>query len=99
MPPRPDYAALTRGQIAVFDRLNAGETGLPVVQRIVRLAEEVLRGLGAGFVEYSSGHGRVVAASGAYAPAVGRRVDGDALDEVFGDPQRVLGARCRAGET
>ncbi|MEU4242995.1 HAMP domain-containing sensor histidine kinase [Actinoplanes sp. NPDC026619] len=99
MPLRPDYAALTRGQIAVFERLNAGETGLPVVQRIVRLAEEVLRGLGAGFVEYSAGHGRVVAASGAYAPAVGRRVDGDALNEVFGDPQRVLGARCKAGET
>jgi signal transduction histidine kinase len=99
MPQRPDYAALTRGQIAVLDRLNAGETGLPVVQRMVRLAEEVLGGLGAGFIEYSTGHGRVVAASGAYAPAVGRRVEPlDRLDEVFGDPSRVLSVRCKAGD-
>ncbi|GIM94455.1 sensor histidine kinase [Paractinoplanes toevensis] len=102
MPDRPDYTALTRGQIAVLDRLNAGETGLPVVQRIVRLAEEVLGGLGAGFVEYSPGHGRVVAASGTCVPAVGRRVaptSVDALNHVFGDPSRVLGVRCQAGDT
>jgi signal transduction histidine kinase len=103
MPERPDYTALTRGQIAVLDRLNAGETGLPVVQRIVRLAEEVLGGLGAGFVEYSSGHGRVVAASGACTPAIGRRVDHELLplskiNEVFGGPHRVLGVRCEAGD-
>jgi len=27
MPERPDYAALTRGQLAALDRINAGATG------------------------------------------------------------------------
>ena len=113
MPERPDYAALTRGQIAVLDRLNAGETGLPVVQQIVRLAQDVLGGNGAGFVEYGPGHGRVVAATGACVRAVGRRVDRaggeaiplNALNEIFakqagdGDLRRVLGARCEVDET
>jgi signal transduction histidine kinase len=75
MPERPDYAALTRGQIAVLDRINAGEAGLPVLNQIVRLAQDVLGGRGAGFAEYSPGHGRIIAATGACARALGRRVD------------------------
>ena len=75
MPDRPDYAALTRGQIAVLDRINAGEAGLPVLQQIVRLAQETLGGRGAGFAEYASDHGRIVAATGACTAAIGRRVD------------------------
>jgi len=75
MPERPDYAALTRGQIAVLDRLNAGEAGLDVLHQIVRMAQDVLGGCGAGFAEYSPGHGRVIAATGACARALGRRVD------------------------
>ncbi|MBU2663499.1 HAMP domain-containing histidine kinase [Actinoplanes bogorensis] len=75
MPDRPDYATLTRGQIAVLDRINVGEAGLPVLQQIVRLAQETLGGRGAGFAEYASDHGRIVAASGACAAAIGRRVD------------------------
>jgi len=76
MPQRPDYPALTLGQLAVLDRLNAGETGLPVVQQIVRLAQEVLGASAAGFVEYSpGGEKRVVAAVGDWVPAIGRRVD------------------------
>ncbi|WP_030440791.1 sensor histidine kinase [Actinoplanes subtropicus] len=76
MPERPDYAALTRGQLAVLDRLNAGETGLPVVEQIVRLAQEVLGTSAASFVEYGpNGEKRVVAASGDWVPAIGRRVD------------------------
>jgi signal transduction histidine kinase len=74
MPERPDYPALIRGQIAVLDRINAGEMGLPVLQSLVRLAQEVLGGRGAGFAEYATGHGRIVAATGACAPALGRRV-------------------------
>jgi len=74
MPERPDYAALTRGQIAVIDRINSGEAGLAVLNQIVRLAQDVLGGRGAGFVEYSPGHGRVIATSGACARALGRRV-------------------------
>jgi len=74
MPEPPDYTALTRGQIAVLDRINAGEAGLAVLNQIVRLAQDVLGGRGAGFVEYSPGHGRVIAASGACAGALGRKV-------------------------
>jgi signal transduction histidine kinase len=77
MPERPDYAVLTRGQIAVLDRINAGEAGLPVLNQIVRLAHDVLGGPGAGFAEYSPGHGRIIAASGVWANALGRRVDRD----------------------
>lgn len=75
MPERPDYAALTRGQIAVLDRMNAGESGLALLTQIVRLAQDVLGGRGAGFAEYGPGHGRVIAATGACARALGRRVD------------------------
>jgi signal transduction histidine kinase len=70
----PDYPALTRGQIAVLDRIEAGETGLPVLSQIVRLAQEVLGGSGAGFTEYGPAQGRVIAASGACTRALGRRV-------------------------
>src|SRR3954451_22097599 len=77
MPERPDYVALTRGQIAILDRINAGESGLPLLSWIVQLAQDVLGGQGAGFAEYSPGHGRVIAATGVCAPAVGRRVDRD----------------------
>ena len=75
MPEPPDYAMLTRGQIAVLDRINSGEAGLPVLHQIVRLAQEVLGGRGAGFAEYSEDHGRIIAATGACARALGRRVD------------------------
>ena len=75
MPDRPDYSALTRGQIAILDRINTGEAGLPVLQHIVRLAQDTLGGRGAGFAEYTPDHGRIIAASGACAAAVGRRVD------------------------
>ena len=74
MPERPDYAALTRGQIAILDRINAGVTGLPVVQQIVRLAQDSLGGCGAGFAEYAPGHGRIIAATGVCEAATGRRV-------------------------
>jgi signal transduction histidine kinase len=92
MPQRPDYAALTLGQLAVLDRLNAGEAGLPVAQQIVRLAQDVLGASAAGFVEYTpTGEKRLVAAAGDWVPAIGRRVD-DCLPDGF----RAL---CRAGDT
>jgi signal transduction histidine kinase len=77
MPDRPDYAALTRGQIAILDRINSGEAGLAVLQQVVRLAQDILGGLGAGFAEYAPGHGRVVAATGVCERAIGRRVSRD----------------------
>ncbi|MEV6341995.1 HAMP domain-containing sensor histidine kinase [Actinoplanes sp. NPDC051851] len=74
MPDRPDYPALTLGQIAILDRVNAGETGLAVLQHLVRLAQDVLGARGAGFAEYSDGHGRIIAATGVGEAAIGRRV-------------------------
>jgi signal transduction histidine kinase len=94
MPERPDYATLTQGQIAVLDRINAGEAGLPVLHQIVRLAHEALGGVGASFAEYNADHGRVIAASGDCARALGRRVGRDDAG-----PQRALGARCVANGT
>ncbi|WP_328463842.1 HAMP domain-containing histidine kinase [Actinoplanes sp. NBC_00393] len=75
MPDRPDYATLTRGQIAVLDRVNSGDAGLSVLQQLVRLAEEALGALGAGFAEYAEGHGRIIAATGVCEAAIGRRVE------------------------
>jgi signal transduction histidine kinase len=72
---RPDYVALTKGQIAILDRINSGESGLPLLTWIVQLAQDVLGGRGAGFAEYSTGHGRVIAATGVCASALGRRVE------------------------
>ncbi|MFI7596513.1 ATP-binding protein [Actinoplanes sp. NPDC049681] len=106
MPDGPDYAALTRGQLALLDRVNAGETGLAVLDDIVRLARDVLGALGAGFVEYSPGHGRIIAATGTCARALGRRVPRgtvDSCNDVFsghiegGGGHRVLGAPCELG--
>ena len=80
MPDRPDYAALTRGQIAVLDRVNAGDAGLSVLHHLVRLAQDALGARGAGFAEYSAGgsataHGRIIVGTGVCEPAIGRRVD------------------------
>ncbi|SDT73963.1 sensor histidine kinase [Actinoplanes derwentensis] len=80
MPDRPDYAALTRGQIAVLDRVNSGDAGLDVLEQLVRLAEETLGARGAGFAEYANDHGRIIAATGVCAPALGRRVEHRLLD-------------------
>jgi signal transduction histidine kinase len=75
MPDRPDYATLTRGQIALLDRITAGETGLALLGQIVRLAREALGASGAGFTEWADGHGRIVAADGFCEHALGRRVE------------------------
>ncbi|OJF13821.1 sensor histidine kinase [Couchioplanes caeruleus] len=74
MPDRPDYSALTRGQIALLERISTGDTGLAMLGRLVRLAQDVLGALGAGFAEYGPGHGRVIACAGRCAGALGRRV-------------------------
>ncbi len=92
MPERPDYPALTRGVIAVLDRINAGDAGLSVLTQVVQLAQDSLGGRGAGFAEYSPGHGRIIAATGVCLPAVGRRVDRDfsAPGRVTRDPDNPL---------
>lgn len=98
MPDRPDYAALTRGQVAVLGRLNSGEAGLSVLQQLVALAEEALHANGSAFIETAADHGRIIAATGVWAPALGRRTglrpDPVAdLTEGIGTGH-VLGIRC-----
>jgi signal transduction histidine kinase len=98
MPDRPDYAALTRGQVAILGRLNAGDAGLSVLQQLVALAEESLGACGAAFTETAADHGRIIVATGVWEPVLGRRVDLDndpVAELVEGvDAGRVLGIRC-----
>jgi signal transduction histidine kinase len=108
MPDRPDYAALTRGQVAVLDRVNSGDAGLSVLQQIVRLAEETLGARGAVFAEYAEDHARIIAATGVCEPALGRRVEHptgphDPIDDALaglidgGDLPHMLGGRSEYG--
>lgn len=108
MPDRPDYAALTRGQIAILGRVDSGDAGLEVLEQLVRLAEETLGASGAGFAEYAPGHGRIIAATGVCAPVLGRRTrqlrTGPVHDELAGllegdDVRYTLGVRCESGGT
>jgi signal transduction histidine kinase len=57
------------------DMVNAGEAGLPAIQRLVELTQGGLDAVGASFAEYGPAGGRVIAASGASLWAVGRQVD------------------------
>ncbi|MEU8655530.1 sensor histidine kinase [Actinoplanes philippinensis] len=98
MPDRPDFAALTRGQVAILGRLNSGEAGLSVLQQLVALAGESLGASGAAFVEAAADHGRIIVATGVWAPALGRRVDpgpDPVADLVEGvDATHVLAVGC-----
>ncbi|WP_430784883.1 sensor histidine kinase [Actinoplanes sp. G11-F43] len=105
MPARPDYAALTRGQIAILDRVDSGDAGLDVLEQLVQLTDDVLGARGVGFAEYAEDHGRIIAATGVYSPAIGRRVAKASVHDEFaglidgGDPRHMLGARCASGGT
>jgi signal transduction histidine kinase len=64
----------------LVESVNAGDSGLLALQRLVELSEHALGAVGASFAEYGSAGGRVIAASGDAAWAVGRFVDpGDQL--------------------
>ena len=71
----PDYHRLIAGQTAVVDLVNSGSTGLPVLARLVETAQAALGARGASFAEYGPSGGRIIAASGACAWALGRPVD------------------------
>ncbi|HET9518783.1 MAG TPA: ATP-binding protein [Actinoplanes sp.] len=91
MPQRPDYAALINGQTSVLDRINAGEAGLGALTELVQLAQTVLSARGASFAEYGPGHGRVIAASGACAWALGRPVDREQSPLATGARVQLIG--------
>jgi nitrogen-specific signal transduction histidine kinase len=77
MAERPDYPALIAGYMMVLDRVNAGEAGLPDLDRLVRIAGETVGALGAIFIEYRQTAGRIIAATGAAEWALGRPVPTD----------------------
>ncbi|SCL15588.1 ATP-binding protein [Micromonospora inyonensis] len=72
MPERPDYAALIAGHTVVVERINSGDTGLPVLTQLLRVAQPALGATGMAFVEFTPHGGRVIAATGAAEWALGR---------------------------
>ena len=77
MPARPDYASFIAGHAEVIERINAGEAGLPLLDVVLRLAQQALGAAGMTFAEYGPGGGRMVAATGAAEWALGRPIDAD----------------------
>jgi two-component system phosphate regulon sensor histidine kinase PhoR len=75
VPARPDYARFIAGHADVIERINAGEAGLPILDIVLRLAQDALGAVGMTFAEYGPSGGRVVAATGAAEWALGRPVD------------------------
>jgi signal transduction histidine kinase len=72
---RPDYAHLVAGHTAVIKMINTGEAGLPALYRLLDVVQAALGADGMSFAEYGPSAGRVIAASGASAWALGRPVD------------------------
>lgn len=85
MPERPDYSALIAGHTTVIEMINAGDSGLPVLDRMLSVAERTLGAAGMAFAEFGPAGGRIIAATGAAVWAIGRPV-------LLEDPatQRVL---------
>ncbi len=67
-------AELGAGFAALIDQVNAGDSGLPAIARVVELTRSALGAAGASFTEYGPDGGRVIAAVGAMDWAVGRLV-------------------------
>ncbi|MEE6309869.1 PAS domain-containing sensor histidine kinase [Plantactinospora veratri] len=74
MPEHPDYPCLVAGHAEVLGMLNAGEVGLPVLNRLLQVAGRALRAPGVAFVEFGPNGGRVVSGNGELDWAVGRPI-------------------------
>ncbi|WP_422772584.1 ATP-binding protein [Plantactinospora sp. WMMC1484] len=92
MPVRPDYPRLVAGHAGVLEMLNAGEVGLPVLNHLLLVGAEALGVPGMSFVEFGPNGGRVVAAHGELAWAVGLPIP--VLDQPSDD--RLCGPGVRA---
>ncbi len=71
----PDADGLIEELTGLLEMVNAGDSGLPAVERIVRLTQRLLGAVGASYAEYGAAGGRVVAAAGVAVFGRGRRVD------------------------
>jgi nitrogen-specific signal transduction histidine kinase len=76
MPDHPDYTALIAGHTVVIEMINSGDSGLPVLGHLLRVAQRGVQADGMVFVEYAPGRGRIVAATGIAEWAIGRPVPG-----------------------
>ncbi|MEU8259754.1 ATP-binding protein [Micromonospora sp. NPDC048999] len=72
MPERTDYRALVAGHTGVFAMINSGDSGLPVLTRLLRVVEPAVGAAGLVFVEFAAAGGRVIVATGSAEFIVGR---------------------------
>ncbi|MFU8851357.1 ATP-binding protein [Micromonospora sp. SL1-18] len=72
MPERTDYRALIAGHTGVITMINSGDSGLPVLTRLLRVVESAVGAAGLVFVEFTPAGGRVIAATGSAEFVVGR---------------------------
>ncbi|MGN9775165.1 ATP-binding protein [Micromonospora sp. H33] len=82
MPERTDFPALIAGHTVVIEMINCGDSGLPVLTQLLRVAQSALGASGMAFVEFAPAGGRVIAASGAAEWTLGRPVPADEPDIV-----------------
>jgi two-component system phosphate regulon sensor histidine kinase PhoR len=71
----PHYAPFIAGHAQVIRMINGGDAGLPALHRLLELVQDALGAAGMSFAEYGPSGGRIIAASGASAWALGRPVD------------------------
>jgi signal transduction histidine kinase len=74
MPERTDLAALLAGHGRVIEMINSGESGLPVLARLLEVVQPAIGATCTAFVEFAPTGGRVIAATGDAEWAVGRPV-------------------------
>jgi two-component system phosphate regulon sensor histidine kinase PhoR len=79
MPARPDHTGVIAALAGLIDTINAGAPGLEALSRLLSVTQDGLGAAGMSFVEYGPTGGRVIAATGTMAWALGRPVD---LNEV-----------------
>ncbi|WP_319459226.1 ATP-binding protein [Micromonospora sp. RTP1Z1] len=72
MPERTDYPALIAGHTTVIRMINSGDSGLPVLTRLLRVVQPAIGAASLAFVEFAPAGGRVIAATGAAEWAIGR---------------------------
>ncbi|OKI57950.1 sensor histidine kinase [Micromonospora sp. CB01531] len=72
MPERTDYAALIAGHGSVLKMINSGQSGLPVLTRLLGVVQPAVGAASLAFVEFAPAGGRVIAATGTAESLIGR---------------------------
>ncbi|SCF42968.1 PAS/PAC sensor signal transduction histidine kinase [Micromonospora mirobrigensis] len=74
MPEHSDLAAMIAGHGRVIEMINAGEGGVAVLTRLLRVVQPAIGAASLAFVEFTPTGGRVIAATGIAEWAIGRPV-------------------------